>query len=460
MSSKSAIQLLKFFVYNPTLSKKEGEEEKNLMYYYPQDVPLDNKIKDVGLCEALVKFSRTFAADAPCESLHTQKTRQLFLEAEENYWLILVISIPTAQKVKDSQVYIEYHEDDVHDTVYMAVLKQAYQMQAVMARSTRWWQRPAWIHLKIRPESILSQRYLQTCVDRCDVLDVFNGMQFLPLDKNGYLRTQCFLNQTEASFPQVKYTAFLYNESLVWSDCSRVDIRILYKYLTTSLSLLHGSELQAGTCSPRNQARTSPTILGKFITGPPNLADTTNLGKVPRIFVNVDGKKSEECHLVVYRALSASVCLMVEGSYQLNFDFYRLLDQFLGPQLTVLASDIGEQYGKRLSAPATLATSTSYFQHMNLAEKSSLHARQRPHRGPRATRGRQANCRCETDLAMSGDDCELVVKGPGDCWVVARKKSDQRELYYVNQKCSNLIEIAEEVKKLCASHFNNIFFLD
>lgn len=37
------------------------------------------------------------------------------------------------------------------------------------------------------------------------------------------------------------------------------------------------------------------------------------------------------------------------GSYQLSFDFYRLLDQFLGPQLTSLASDIGDQYSKKLA---------------------------------------------------------------------------------------------------------------
>lgn len=74
-----------------------------------------------------------------------------------------------------------------------------------------------------------------------------------------------------------------------------------------------------------------------------------------------------------------------------------------------------------------------------------------------------------------------------DYWVVG-KKSDQRELYVIlNQKNANLIEVngrsaatfvsypppdvhkttlvcpssfAEEVKRLCATQFNNIFFLD
>ena len=52
------------------------------------------------------------------------------------------------------------------------------------------------------------------------------------------------------------------------------------------------------------------------------------------------------------------------------------------------------------------------------------------------------------------------MKTCSDCWVVG-KKSDQREFYVViNQHNASLIEINEEVKRLCASHFNSIFFLD
>ena len=52
----------------------------------------------------------------------------------------------------------------------------------------------------------------------------------------------------------------------------------------------------------------------RFITGPPNLSDDTNLGKVPRVYVNTD-TTYEDCHLVVYKALSANVCLLVDGKY-------------------------------------------------------------------------------------------------------------------------------------------------
>ncbi len=52
----------------------------------------------------------------------------------------------------------------------------------------------------------------------------------------------------------------------------------------------------------------------RFVTGPPNMKNEDNLGKVPRVFLNTDSQ-SEACHLVVYKALSATVCLFIEGLF-------------------------------------------------------------------------------------------------------------------------------------------------
>ena len=37
-------------------------------------------------------YRRTFSPDKPCSSLHTQKTRQVFFEAEPDFWMIMVSS--------------------------------------------------------------------------------------------------------------------------------------------------------------------------------------------------------------------------------------------------------------------------------------------------------------------------------------------------------------------------------
>lgn len=80
--------LMSFFIYNPTFGPREGEvifksrflsilfmsdlvvhsrvcyffpffqEEKKILFYHPSDVEKNEKIRNVGLCEAIVQFTR------------------------------------------------------------------------------------------------------------------------------------------------------------------------------------------------------------------------------------------------------------------------------------------------------------------------------------------------------------------------------------------------------------------
>lgn len=60
-------------------------------------------------------------------------------------------------------------------------------------------------------------QYLKTLkLANCDILNIFSGIQYLPLDKQTFLNVQCFVNLLECNFPVIKYTAFLYNEHLIW----------------------------------------------------------------------------------------------------------------------------------------------------------------------------------------------------------------------------------------------------
>jgi len=47
-----------FFVYNPLFGPTDETEQLKLLFHYPSDVPMDNKLKNVGLSEALVNFTR------------------------------------------------------------------------------------------------------------------------------------------------------------------------------------------------------------------------------------------------------------------------------------------------------------------------------------------------------------------------------------------------------------------
>ncbi|ELT94377.1 hypothetical protein CAPTEDRAFT_170709 [Capitella teleta] len=338
------INLLNFFVFNSNFGPREGEEHKRILFYHPSAIDIDTKIKQVGLCEAIIKFSQTFT-DEPCSNVHTQKTRQLFLQVEPEYWMIMTVSVPYSQRSKDGQSFIEYHEDDVQDSVYDAVLHQAYDMFKFFNGTMEKIVAESGIEELLRRLEHFFSKYLITLkLSQSSIMDVINGIHFLPLDKNTYLRIQCFINLLEAQFPRVKYTAFLFNDQLVWSGLEQEDMRVLYAYLTTGLFPSYNeSELQGPQSKSANTAHH-----GKFILGPPNLKDETNVGKIPRIYlIRRASAESEECLLAVYRALNASVCLIMDGHTSLSFDYLRKLDRFLGPQLSSLATDIGDQYGKR-----------------------------------------------------------------------------------------------------------------
>ncbi|KAK2189620.1 hypothetical protein NP493_101g07016 [Ridgeia piscesae] len=452
MSKKSDILLMNFFIFNSTYGPKEGEEEKKILYFYPPATDIDEKIKQIGHIDRVL-FARTFS-DQPCESVHNQKTRLLFYEAEPNFWFVMSVSIPYSQRVKDGQTFVEYHEEDIQDSLFRVVLQQAYSMFKLFNGTFHGLlERSGIDSLKHRFEQFYTKYLLTLNLKHSDILDIFDGIHFLPLDKNTYLRIQCFINQIEAAFPQIKYTAFLYNDQVVWSGLEQEDMRVIYRYLKTTLFPAYmEQEFQVQSSPAHSSALSSPASnpghYGKFILGPPNVHDITCPGKTHRTYLNTHTETTEECHLVVYRALSATICLFVEGDFQLNFDFWRKLDSRLGPQLGQLASDIAEHYAKRTN---TLVSEPMfkyvYFNHMNLATKTTLHVDSTKTSGasisPELLR---IICDLNHDLSSidSSDDGEIFVKSCGDSWVVG-KKSDQREFYVViNQKNANLIEINGE----------------
>ena len=66
------------------------KEHLKILYYYPEDEVQNRKVRNIGLCEALVNFTKTFRPIHPCEAVHTQKSRQVYFEPEPNIWMVMV----------------------------------------------------------------------------------------------------------------------------------------------------------------------------------------------------------------------------------------------------------------------------------------------------------------------------------------------------------------------------------
>ena len=98
-----------FIIYNPVIGRKQEEKEK-LLYFWPPTTPLDDQLNFCGFFEAIVNFSTFFFSciirvfglfhvylssfsknfGGACESVHLEKQRFLFLEPEQDIFMILV----------------------------------------------------------------------------------------------------------------------------------------------------------------------------------------------------------------------------------------------------------------------------------------------------------------------------------------------------------------------------------
>uniref|UniRef100_G3MQL6 CCZ1/INTU/HSP4 first Longin domain-containing protein n=1 Tax=Amblyomma maculatum TaxID=34609 RepID=G3MQL6_AMBMU len=456
MAAKTQVYLQNFFVYNPTYGKREDEEHKKIIYYFPEDAEQDVKLRNVGICEALVNFTQTFSPSKPCEVLHTQKTRQFFLQPEENFWMVMTIGLPTQQKTRNNQLYVEHLSDDIQDHVYQALLQGVHRMFQMFGGSLS--EVLADPSKRSVLKDFLDWQIPRVRVQHADVMDVFRGVQFLPLDKHAFLRVQCFVNRLEGRFRAIQSSVFLCNDLLVWSGLEQGDMQVLYQYLVHDvLQSTVESELLPG-CSFAPRPTASATTQCRFLYGAVDEEET--LSRIQRIYVSDSLGQREQCHLLIFRAYSSTICLLVNVSHELSVGFLKGLESYLATEFVALANEIGKQCTKLSSlSPLEGQSKYIYFNRMNLAQKSTVHSERRTGIAvpPELVR---FLADINEDLQQVEDAGEMTAKTTSEWWVVG-KVSDQREFYVVlNQKSANIIQIHDEVKRLCASQFQNISFLD
>lgn len=112
---KTKISLKNFFIFNSTFCPREGEvrttvevqisffkkkffkfqDEKKVLFFYNNPViDTNEKLKDVGFIEALIKFtgSLSFEENQPKDvlTIKTSKTMKFFFEPEKDFWVVLV----------------------------------------------------------------------------------------------------------------------------------------------------------------------------------------------------------------------------------------------------------------------------------------------------------------------------------------------------------------------------------
>ncbi|XP_076043500.1 vacuolar fusion protein CCZ1 isoform X3 [Oratosquilla oratoria] len=301
MAAESSSQpyLKNFFIFNSSYGQKEGQEHEKVLYYHPSSTELDTQVRQVGLAEAITRFASQFNKTEDCESLHTQKTRQVFYQPEQNIWMVMTIGVGWISRERDMGLVKEYQGEEVQDVVYQSHLKHAYRAFTLLHSSFAAALSSGGVQgLKATLNSFFSTYLTSVNVSQGDILDVWSGVSFLPLDKQTFLRVHCCLSLLQATVPAIAHTAFLFNTNIVWCGLCAEDLRSLSHYLKTQILCGH-----SGVGPPESPTTTS--YLTRFVGS----------GTTPSLLIYVRGETDslEPHHLLLYTLQGATVCLTISG---------------------------------------------------------------------------------------------------------------------------------------------------
>jgi len=149
-----------------------------------------------------------------------------------------------------------------------------------------------------------------------------------------------------------------------------------------------------------------------------------------------------------------------EQARKANLAFYASLEQFISVNLSKLAKMLNDQSARLQGQEDQFRF--LYFNHMNLALKTSLSAKSSPLNMDTIRLIRSIHADFITSQSKRHDSyatSEVCVKTKTSGWVVGRRANQsQREFFVlIDEKIGNLSDIQEEVDRLAKIYFYNIF---
>uniref|UniRef100_A0A0A1XEM1 Vacuolar fusion protein CCZ1 homolog n=1 Tax=Zeugodacus cucurbitae TaxID=28588 RepID=A0A0A1XEM1_ZEUCU len=473
-----------FYVFNSNYCKKEGDEFKKVLYYNPEDIELNTKIKDVGLSEAIIQFTGTFVGDDDCKAVHTQKTTQLFYQPEKGYWIVMVLNVPKEVKSKDGVEVPEYRGVEVQDRIYRAVLRQCYNMFRLSCGTLRSNSEDI-DEDKVREQikqrlSTFFNNYLKTMrFPVGDVLSFMHSIQYLPLEQALFLRAHNFINMIRATFPVIRETVLLFDERIIsGGQIDPMELCSLHQYLLTSF--LEKCEQPTGSSQSE-----SPLVEkfqnGVYVTGSSNEEHSYDL---PKIYLKI--RNELNCYyLIIFRVLRATLCILksVEDGPPSN-EFYAELRTYMEPQLSSIAKDIDENISnkqglRKANTSSSLSALASADDNVNpkyifINEQSLKHLTNIPteyRRSNKTTQYIPANVtNLIADLTPFDEDKvsqdsyselkEVQIKTTNDFWIVQRCWNWRRCYVIIHNSKATLLDITQEARRVFDKEFTDDVFFD
>ncbi|PKY41435.1 hypothetical protein RhiirA4_539586 [Rhizophagus irregularis] len=242
-----------FCVYNPSFGDTDDSQSDQLLYYTSKKtVPMDVKIRQVGLAQGLYElfsisapYCRVFSPSKPCENVHTQKNRLAFYEPEPDYWIHISIELGHVKKViKDKEgkpkTTIDYLDSNLHDSGVKRMLKLGYEMYRIFNGPFEYTVRTDGIKaLKNKLEEFFANWVFEWDFEKTELTKTVDGILYMPLSDSAESQITSFVNQIQSDYEFISDMFVIWQNKLVYRGNGAIpvnNVRGIWRHLVSYIA--------------------------------------------------------------------------------------------------------------------------------------------------------------------------------------------------------------------------------
>lgn len=457
-TENDTFSLHNIFIFCPKFCEKEGEEYKKVLFYYPPATDINVQIRYTGVTEAIIKFVKSFDVNAKCKWIRTAKFYQFYFQSEEDYWIAMAVNST------DSSNHL------VSGNLYFSQLQRLYKTFTLFMGSFSLLLEHLnndMIAFKQKLFEFFTWYIHDMKLTECNVASVFQGIQYLPLDKRIYLHVQSFINQFHCAFQmENSFCALIVKQYLVWNNLSSEDMRVVYNFLVNSTVgnyLLYLDDKTIDLDESVDSARLlGNTKTGRFLAKSSQYYEKriNNAETVPSIFFKEDFTSvylnGSLCRLIIYNAFSSTFLIFIHEKDSSSSDMLSRLEEFMQSKMKALALELYTSTKKRFNKKYENTEKFVYFNKLNFAQKNNMNDENKPLSSfPRILNILIDLC---SQKEKNNRTLETVIKTCNDQWMI-KHVFNSREVYAISQhKNATLMEIDDDMHAIYEKQIRSVFF--
>ncbi|KAI1719609.1 vacuolar fusion protein CCZ1 like protein [Ditylenchus destructor] len=470
-----------FFVSHPKSGQKEGQEHERVMYYYPETETVDKKTDITGFAEAIVNFTSSLTESNTFCSLPTEEYNYRYINSSNSREIVLVVErgeflIGTClNRCRETEYF-------PHLATVKAILIKTYEtFRLFFGPLSKLLSSSDTTQFKNLLSRFFTPYLAFLRMNKIPLVDLFAGVDFVPLSNVDYLDVECLVTRCMEEFPEIQHAMFLYQTKLIEYSINKTDLIPVYQLLSQNLIPFSlQSELQPELVLDQSRSDNinrpsnhGSKCTGSFITG----ATADFLGDLseanfPIVFLSPTASEDFDANseyvkfeLLAYRAMNATFCLFVEVGTINHSEYLPKLAEYLDSRMCGLASRIGDavvNLPKSFQSdipfhyvyfnPDSLSLRTSFTSSIALPQSPSVAS-------PLPTSIYKLTYETFDHFAVNSDNdyAQIYVKADNDWWIVFKKMNRRILLLFIpSTPSSNPADICNTTSQIL-SHFQHMF---